>query len=126
MPPKKIVFPFIEEALLSKHPVIKPMFGCQAIYIGEKLMLMMRNKEDHVDANGVWIATSREHHETLKKEIPCLRSVYILSNGKNETEWQMIPIDDDDFETLAMKVCDMILRNDPRIGKIPKSKKKRG
>ena len=42
-----------------------------------------------MDANGVWIATGKEHHASLKKVLPSMKSVYILSNGKNETGWQM-------------------------------------
>jgi len=64
--------------------VVKPMFGCHAIYVGEKIMLIVRKKEDHKDANGVWIATSKEYHAGLKKELPSMKSVYILSDGKTK------------------------------------------
>src|SRR5574337_1222829 len=52
----------------------------------------MRDKPAHPEANGVWIATSKEHHESLRKDFPMMRSVYILSDGKSETDWQMIPL----------------------------------
>lgn len=101
------------------------MFGCHAIYTEGKILLILRKKNDHTEANGVWIATGKEHHESLKKELPSLQSVYILSEGKSETNWQMIHEDADDFEESAVKICEMILRNDKRIGKIPNSKKKK-
>ncbi len=119
---KKIPFPFILDQLSRIEFATKPMFGCHAIYVREKIMLILRNREDHEDANGVWIATSREHHASLKKEIPSLHSVYILSNGKGETEWQMIHVDADDFESSAIRLCEMVLKGDHRIGKIPKKK----
>ena len=87
-------------------------------------MLVLRNRQDHVEANGVWIATKKEHHASLKKHFPFMRSIYILSDGKAETEWQMLPLDADDFESSVMQACEFILRGDERIGRIPKSKKK--
>lgn len=101
------------------------MFGCHAIYSGGKIFLIVRKKQDHTDANGVWIATGKEHHESLRKELHSMKSVYILSDGKNETGWQMIHEDADDFEESVTKICEMILKGDERIGKVPKAKKKK-
>ena len=87
--------------------------------------MITRKKEDHTDANGIWIATGKEHHDSLRKELPSMQSVYILSGGKNETGWQMIHEDASDFEEAVTKICGMILKGDERIGKIPKPKKKK-
>lgn len=122
---KKIPFEFILDLLHPLDITIKPMFGCHAIYSRGKILLIVRKKEDHTDANGVWIATGKEHHESLKKELPGMHSVYILSDGKGETGWQMIHEDAGDFEEAVSKVCDLILQEDDRIGKIPKSRKKK-
>ena len=54
-----------------------------------------------------------------------MKSVYILSDGKNETGWQMIHEDANDFEESVIKICSMIVSGDDRIGKIPKSKRKK-
>ena len=122
---KKIPFEFVLDYLHPLEVTIKPMFGCHAIYSGGKILLIVRKKEDHTDANGVWIATGKEHHESLKKVLPSMHSVYILSDGKGETGWQMIHEDADDFEEAVTKVCELILKGDERIGKIPKAKKKK-
>lgn len=121
----KVPFPFITEMLFPLHPVIRPMFGAHAIYVREKIMLIMRNKITHPEANGIWIATEKEHHESLKKELPVIHSIYMLSDGKSETDWQMIPLEDDNFETYATRACELILKSDPRIGRIPKKRKKK-
>lgn len=126
MAARKIPFPFILDRLFSLEPATRPMFGCHAVYVREKIVLVLRDKEDdHQDANGIWLATSKEHHASLKKELPSMKSIYILSGGKNETGWQMIPVDADDFESSADHVCDLILKGDPRIGKVPKARKKK-
>lgn len=120
---KKIPFEFVLEELDRVHPRVRPMFGCYAIYVGEKLVLILRQRKDHTDDNGVWLAALREHHESLKKEFPCMRSVRLL--GTVETVWQNIPVDEDDFEELVLKACELIRKGDVRIGKIPKPKKKK-
>jgi hypothetical protein len=118
----KIPFEFVIEELNRIHPRVKPMFGCYAIYIGEKLVLILRQRNDFTDDNGVWLAALHEHHASLRKEFPCMRSVRLL--GSAESVWQNIPVDEDDFEELVLKACRFILKGDVRIGKIPKPKKK--
>ncbi len=122
---RKVPFPFVTDLLSPLNIVIKPMFGCHAIYLREKIMIILRQRDDHEDANGIWMATSTEHHATLKKEFPSMHSVFLLSDGKKETEWQMIPVEADDFESSAIRICEMILKGDARVGKIPKARKKK-
>jgi len=119
----KIPFEFVLEALDHIQPRVKPMFGCYAIYAGEKLVLILRQRNDFTDDNGVWLAAHHEHHASLKKDFPCMRSVRLL--GSAETVWQNIPADEDDFEELALKACSLIVKGDVRIGKIPIQKKTR-
>lgn len=122
---KKIPFEFVLDYLHPLEITIRPMFGCHAIYANEKILFILRKREDHSDANGMWIATGREYHESLKKELPSMKSVLLLSDGKGETNWQMIHEEEDDFEESAIKICGMILLKDIRIGRIPKLKKKK-
>lgn len=120
---KKIPFDFVLEELDRLNPTVKPMFGCFAIYVGEKMVLMLRQSAEHTNDNGVWIASPLEHHASLKKIFPCMRSVSVLGSG--ETVWQNIPADEDDFEELVLKACALVRKGDERIGKIPKAKKKK-
>ena len=118
-----IAFEFVIEQLDRSGPVVKPMFGCHAVYLKNKIVLILRNKETGDPDNGVWIATTPEHHASLKKDFPSMRSIKLF--GAKETSWQILPVDADDFEESVMKACEFILRQDPRIGKIPKEKKKK-
>jgi len=122
---KNIPFPFILDYLLPLEPHMKPFFGCYGVYVGEQIVFILRDKDSHTDCNGLWIATSHEHHKSLKKEFPSLTSVSVLNEGSRETAWQMLPADSDDFEEAAIKACELVLKGDKRIGKIPKPKKKK-
>ena len=123
MPIKNIPFDFVLDTLLPVHPQIKPMFGCYGVYVGEKIMLILRKRTNHIESNGIWVATKTEHHKSLKKEFPSLCSISVLSEGKSETQWQMVSMDNDNFESDAERLCELILKNDERIGNIPKKKK---
>jgi hypothetical protein len=125
MASKNIPFPFVLEELLSLDYTIKPMFGCHAIYSNGKIQIILRDRDDNHEVNGIWIATSHEHHESLRKDFPAMQSVSILNGGNGETNWQMLHIDADDFESSVIRLCELIKKNDPRIGRIPKPKKKK-
>jgi hypothetical protein len=93
------------------------MFGCTAIYVDDKIVLILRDKPDHAADNGVWLATTEEHHASLRQDFPHMRSIGVL--GKPVTGWQILPADAPDFEQSALRACDLVLSRDPRIGKIP-------
>jgi hypothetical protein len=123
MKKREMAFEFVVEQLMPIEPVVRPMFGCHAVYHGEKIVLITRSKSEHSGDNGVWVATVPEHHASLKKQFPSLRSIRLL--GTAETAWQNIPAEADDFEESVLRICELILKGDPRIGKIPKARKKK-
>lgn len=118
---KSIPFNFVIENLYPLNPIVKAMFGCHSIYINEKIVLSLRDKND--EDSGVWIGTSKEHHASLKKDFPTMRSIKLF--GPGTSGWQLLPKDADDFETSVNHVCELILKGDKRIGKIPKPKRKK-
>jgi hypothetical protein len=122
---RPIPFEFVLEHLFSGDPVVKPMFGCHAIYVKNKIVLILRKKEDFENDNGVWIATTHEHHKSLQEHFPSMRPISLFGTG--ESGWQNLPEDSPDFEESVIWVCELILKRDARIGKTPKprSKKKR-
>lgn len=109
-------FDFVFEQLEPLSPITKPFFGCTAVYVGEKTVLILRNKSEEPEANGVWLATTYEHHQNLQRDFPSMRPIGVLS-----TE-QMLPVSEPNFEEAVFKACEPILSGDPRIGKIPKRK----
>lgn len=93
------------------------MFGCLAVYVEDKIVMALCDKQKDADDNGVWLATTPEHHESLRREFPNMRSIRLL--GKNVTGWQILPIDAPDFEEAALRASELVLAGDHRIGKIP-------
>jgi hypothetical protein len=114
-------YEFVLDAIAPLSPRTHPMFGCLAVYVGEKIVLILRDKPAHADDNGVWLATTKEHHESLRREFPNMRSIRLL--GKKVTGWQVLPADAQDFEEAALRACEFVLAGDPRIGKVPEARR---
>ena len=114
---KPVPHAFVLDALAALSPRTNPMFGCLAIYVGDKIVLILREKRDQTADNGVWLATTKEHHPSLRREFPNMRSIQVL--GKKVTGWQVIPANAEDFEQAALHACELVLAGDPRIGKVP-------
>lgn len=122
MSPRAIPFDFVVEQLHSLNPIVKPMFGCHAVYVENKIVLMLRRKNDFREDNGVWVASKPEYMHALQEEFPSLRHIRLL--GEKTAGWQNVPESCDTFEEDVIRICALILKRDARIGKIPKSKKK--
>ena len=121
--PKPIAFNFVLDELFAVSPAVKPMFGCYAVYVRDKIVLILRDKEGIATDNGVWIATTHEHHESLRNDFPSMRTISVF--GGTESGWQNLPAESETFEEEVMKACKLITNGDPRIGKTPKPRKKK-
>jgi hypothetical protein len=121
---KTVPFAFVLDALASLSPGLsiwtRPFFGCLAVYVGDQIVLILREKQTGDD--GVWLATTEAHHESLRREFPNMRSIGVF--GRDVTHWQLLPVDAPDFEEAALRACELIVARDPRIGKVPKSRSK--
>lgn len=115
---KRVPHEFVLDAIAALSPWTRPMFGCVAVYVEEKIVLILRDKPGTNADNGVWLATTAEHHESLRREFPQMRSIGVL--GKQITAWQVLPADAADFEESALRACELVLQGDLRIGKVPK------
>jgi hypothetical protein len=116
-PRSRVPHEFVLDALEPIGPITKPMFGCLAVYVKEKVVMILRDHRDHPADNGVWLATTAEHHDSLQREFPHMRSIQLF--GTPQTSWQLLPSDASDFEESALHACELVLVNDPRIGKVP-------
>jgi len=118
---KAVPHEFVLDAIAALSPETRSMFGCLAIYVERKIVLILRDRSGATADNGVWIATTEEHHESLRRDFPNMRSIGVL--GKKVTGWQVLPAGAPDFEEAALRACELIAARDPRIGKIPKTRR---
>ena len=51
-------YPFILEALAPLEPEVRRMFSVFAVYVGGKIVLMLRDCPKHPEDNGVWLVVS--------------------------------------------------------------------
>jgi hypothetical protein len=118
-PAKRIPFDFVLGELAVLGPWTRPMFGCHAVYVDEKVLFVLRQKGNPRCDDGVWIATTIEHHEALRAEMPNMRSISVLAGG-GVTGWQVLPAEAEDFEESVLHACALACQRDARIGKVPK------
>jgi hypothetical protein len=115
---RSIPYPFVLDALSDANPTTGPLFSCVAVYVRGKIVFALREKPSATADNGVWLATTAQHHESLRREFPNMRSIGLL--GKPITAWQLLAADAPDFEKAALRACEMVVAGDPRIGKTSK------
>lgn len=119
---KRPPYDFILEELGEHVTDIKPMFGAYGIYHQNKILMILRKKEKFDRDTGMWLGVVNEYVTDIKKEIPELRDLEMF--GTAPTAWQVLGEELENFETVAYQICELILKNDPRIGRIPKRKLK--
>ena len=114
---KPVPHEFVLDALDRVSAWTRPLFGCLAVYVGERILLVLRDKPTYPSDNGVWFATTLEHHESLRRDFPNMRSIELL--GEKATGWQVLPADAPDFEQASLRACEFIVAGDSRIGRVP-------
>lgn len=121
-------FPFVLEALEPLQPEIRRMFSGFAVYVGDLLVCMLLDHVKHPKDNGVWVVLAEgvdpkggAEIRGLRKEFPSLRKIEML--GGVIGHWLVIPADGKDFEREAGRFCELLLRRDGRLGRVPKSRK---
>jgi hypothetical protein len=118
---------FVLEAVAPLHPEVRRMFSGFAVYSSNLLLMMLREHtkipQDKQD-NDIWLVLSEgtdPADASLRQHLPSLRPIQTVA-GKI-SHWLLIPSDDPDFERAALCACDLILHHDPRLGRIPQSRR---
>jgi hypothetical protein len=114
---KRMPFDFLLD-YLPANVVIKPAIGMYYIYFEGKIVLIFRKVGKNPQHNGIWIATRREDHASLKTEIPAVTDFEFGEDEAFEPNWLQLKDGHDDFEEAAITLCELISRRDKRIGKI--------
>ena len=119
-------YPFIVEALAPLEPEVRPIFSGFAVYVGEKIVLMLRDSLKQPEDNGVWIVfaeTANLAAPEIRKDFPSIRLIKLL--GGKIAHWRLIPADSETFESEALHACELLLKQDVRFGRIPQSRQTR-
>jgi hypothetical protein len=123
-PKRKPPHAFVLEALAPLDPEVRPMFSGFAVYLCNLLVCMLRESDKSPRDNGVWLVlsdTTDPKDPAVRREFPSLRPIELL--GGKIGHWLVIPSDGADFETEALHACDLLLRHDSRLGRIPASRR---
>ncbi|HKN21286.1 MAG TPA: hypothetical protein VJX73_07715 [Terracidiphilus sp.] len=123
-PKQKPPHAFVLEALAPLEPEVRRMFSGFAVYIGDRIVCMLRDHLRSPQDNGLWLVLSETTHPAdplLRREFPSLRPIELL--GDKIGHWLLLPSDGPDFEKEALHACDLLLRHDPRLGRVPKSRR---
>jgi hypothetical protein len=90
-PPYDFIVDYLPAAI-----IVRRVFGMYYIYLNQKNMLILRKLSKNQNLHGIWIATGKDFHASLKAAVPSIA----------------------DFEMAAIKICGLISHGDPRIGKL--------
>jgi hypothetical protein len=115
---------FVLEALASLEPEVRPMFSGYAVYLGDRIVCMLRDHSKSPEDNGLWLVLSEcanPEDLALRREFPSLRRIELL--GNKISHWLLIPSDSPTFENETLHACELLLSHDPRLGRVPKSRR---
>lgn len=118
---KAVPHKFVLDALEDVNPTTRAMFGALAVYVGEKIVFILRDHSADPHANGVWLAAPVEFQESLLAEFPNTKPIHIM--GKDISGWRLLAVNSEDFEESALHACELVVKGDRRIGKVPDTKR---
>lgn len=102
---------------LPRNIIVQPAIGMFYIYWNRKIMMIARQTGKNPQHNGLWIASDRQHHASLKHDIPAISDFVFEEGAEITSHWLLLSEGHDDFETAAIAVSDLISKRDPRIGR---------
>lgn len=102
------------------------MFSGFAVYVGDKIVLMLRDSPKHPEDNGAWLVFSETANPAdpgIRRDFPSIRLIGLL--GGKIGHWRLIPADSPTFESEALHACELLLKGDARFGRVPQSRQTR-
>jgi hypothetical protein len=97
--------------------VLGAMFGTKVVYLGGRLVLCFAAREE--PWRGVLACVERENHASLLAQFPSLSAHPILP------KWLYLPESRDGFERVAEQLVALAGERDPRVGIVPRPKRRR-
>jgi hypothetical protein len=110
-----IPYNFILQSLYPVRPKVVKMLGGYALYQEKRMLFFLRERNTELEFNGVFVATQPQFYVELQKEIHHSKMEFDLDGSKDS--WIFISEDLDDFEDKVKKACELVKKDDVRIGK---------
>ena len=95
----------------------KSMFGCLAIYVHGRMVLLLSEGDE--PWNGLLIPTAHQFHDAIRAEFNDVVQHPVLK------KWLYLPENTEEFETVAEGIVHAIHMDDQRFGVEPKERKPR-
>lgn len=111
----KVPYDFVLRYLYPVRPKIRKMLGCYALINENKILMLLRERENQPEFNGVFIATQPEHYDALSKDIH-ISNMDVDIDGMPHS-YLFLSEDLDNFDEKVKKACELIKAGDLRIGK---------
>jgi hypothetical protein len=119
---KSLPFPFVLEELAPLDPVTRPMFGALGVYVGERIVMILRDKGPSDADSGVWLAFEPEHEAAVVSALPRLCPIELFRT--KVAGWKKLSSRSAEFESDVGVVCRLLLEGDERVGKVPGKKRR--
>jgi hypothetical protein len=111
---KSVPFAFVLEQLERVEPTTRAMFGSTAVYLGERIVFVLREKGDVDD--GVWIAYETTRESEALAALPRLVAIERLPNVRC---WRKLAKASPHFEEDVLAACRLAAEEGSPIGKLP-------
>ncbi|HVW25581.1 MAG TPA: hypothetical protein VHC69_09435 [Polyangiaceae bacterium] len=109
-----MAYPFVLDALDEHEPTTRPLFGSTAVYLGERVLFILRKKGDSDD--GVWVAFDEDREADALAALPNLAKITRLPNVRC---WRKLAESSADFEDDVLEACRLATAPQGPLGKIP-------
>ena len=116
---KPVAFAFVLDRLDRLSPYTRPMFGCTAVYVDERIVFVLRERGDSDD--GVWVAFAPEAEAQVRAILPRLQDIDMF--GGNVRGWKKLAATSAEFEEDVELACSQVLAGNTHFGKVPVSRK---
>jgi hypothetical protein len=120
---RDVPFAFVLDELAPVDPVTRPMFGSLGVYVGERIVMILRDKGPADPDSGVWLAYDPTHEGAVVALLPRLSTIEVFRN--KVAGWKKLAARSAEFEEDVGTACALVREGDERIGKVPGAKRRR-
>jgi hypothetical protein len=110
-----VPYDFVLRYLFPVRPQIRKMLGGYGLFVNQKNIMLLRERANQPEFNGVFVATQPEFFDDLQNEIH-LSAMEFDIDGSHHS-WIFISEDLEDFDAKVKIACELVKAGDERIGK---------